>query len=100
MDGKAFRRHSTGRRIKGKGRMSDPDADWGVHSHRGVDRRTGKARARPSRWSSYKLHLIADTKHELPVAFSVERASGCGRPAPFAGGAKPDQSSNDTSLQH
>ena len=26
-------------------------------------------------WFGHKLHLIADTRHELPVAFSVERAS-------------------------
>ena len=74
-DGKAIRSHSTGRTLKGKGRTSDPDADWGAHSHRGLDRRTGKARERTSHWFGYKLHLIADVKHELPVAFSVERAS-------------------------
>ena len=32
-----------------------------------------KCRVNPLRWFFYKLHLIADTKHELPAAFSVER---------------------------
>ena len=41
-DGKAIRSHSTGRTLEGKRRASDPDADRGVHAHRGVDRRTGK----------------------------------------------------------
>ena len=74
-DGKAIRSHSTGRMLKGKGRTSDPDADWGAHSHRGLDRRTGKTRERTSHWFGYKPHLISDAKHELLVAFSVERAS-------------------------
>lgn len=41
--GKALASHSTGRKGKGKGRTSDPDAAWGSHAHGGVDRRTGKA---------------------------------------------------------
>ncbi len=74
-DGKAIRSHSTGRTLKGKRRTSDPDADRGVHAHRGVDRRTGKPWERVASWFGHKLHLVADTKHEIPVAFSVERAS-------------------------
>ena len=73
-DGKAIASHSTGRKVKGKGRPSDPDAGWGAHAHRSVDRRTGKLRESLSKWFGYKLHLIADTGHELPVAFSLERA--------------------------
>ena len=74
-DGKAIRSHSTGRTLKGGRCASDPDADRGAHTHRGVDRRTGKPWERIASWFGYKLHLVADTKHELPVAFSVERAS-------------------------
>ena len=74
-DGKAIRSHSTGRTLKGKGRTSDPDADRGVHAHKGVNRRTGKPWERIASWFGYKLHLIGDTQHELPVAFSVEKAS-------------------------
>ena len=74
-DGKAIRSHSTGRALRNKGRTSDPDADRGVHAHRGVDQRTGKPWERIASWFGYKLHLIGDTQHELPVAFSVEKAS-------------------------
>ena len=74
-DGKAIRSHSTGRTLKGKGRTSDLDADRGVHAHKGVNRRTGKPWERIASWFGYKLHLIGDTQHELPVAFSVEKAS-------------------------
>lgn len=61
--------------LKGKGRTSDPDADWGMHAHRGVDRRTGRTWERISRWFGYKLRLVAGTRHELPMAFSVEKIS-------------------------
>ena len=74
-DGKAIPSHSTGRTLKGKGRTSDPDADRGVHAHKGVNQRTGKPWERIASWFGYKLHLIGDTQHELPVAFSVEKAS-------------------------
>lgn len=73
-DGKAIASHSTGRKVKGKGRPSDPDAGWGAHSHESVNRRTGRVRESVRKWFGYKLHLIADTQHELPVAFSLERA--------------------------
>ena len=74
-DGKAIRSHSTGRALRNKGRTSDPDADRGVHAHRGVDQRTGKPWERIASWFGYKLHLTGGTQHELPVAFSVEKAS-------------------------
>ena len=74
-DGKAIRSHSIGRTLKSRGRMSDPDADRGVHAHEGVDRHTGKTWERIASWFGCELHLIGDTKHELPVAFSVEKAS-------------------------
>ena len=83
-DGKAVRSHSTGRTLKGKRRASDPDADRGVHAHRGVDRRTGKPWERVASWFGCKLHLVADTKHGIPVAFSVERASVSEQKALFA----------------
>ncbi len=41
----------------------------------GRDWRTGKPWERIASWSGCKLHLVADAKHEIPVAFSVERAS-------------------------
>ena len=35
----------------------------------------GKSRTRTKTWFGYRLHLIADTVHELPIAFAVTRAS-------------------------
>ena len=79
-DGKAIRSYSSGRTLKGKRRTSDPDADCGAHAHRGVGRRTGKHWERITSWFGCKLHPVADTQHELPVAFSLEKASAAEQP--------------------
>ena len=50
-----------------------------MHAHRGVDRRTGRTWECISGWFGYKLHLVVDTRHELLVAFSVERAGASER---------------------
>ena len=51
-------------------RRGDHEARWGVHTHssRGGD---GVIRETVKRWFGFKLHLIADTRYELPVAFTV-----------------------------
>ena len=74
-DGKAIESHSTGRVAEGKGKTSDPDADWGKHETSGVCTRTGKIWKKVKLWFGYGLHLIADTHYEVPVAFEVTRAS-------------------------
>lgn len=74
-DGKAVSSNSTGRRNRGTGRTSDPDADWGKHEIRGVDSGSGKIWKKIKLWFGYELHIIAETKYEIPVAFSVTRAS-------------------------
>ena len=68
-DGKAIRSHSTGRTLKGGGA---PRTRMRTGAWTG---RTGKPWERIASWFGHKLHLVADTKHEVPVAFSVERAS-------------------------
>ena len=73
-DGKALRSNSTGRKNCRKGETSDPEADWGKHETSGFDS-NGKAWTKIKTWFGYGLHIIADTKYELPVAFSVTRAS-------------------------
>ena len=74
-DGKAIESHSTGRVAEDKGKTSDPDADWGKHETTGVHGKTGEIWKTVKSWFGYGLHLIADTHHELPVAFEVTRAS-------------------------
>jgi hypothetical protein len=52
----------------------DKDADWGKKEYRGV-REDGTAWEKVVKWFGYKLHLIVDANYELPVAYSVTKAS-------------------------
>ena len=74
-DGKAIESHSTGRVPRGGEQSSDPDADWGRHETMGVDSRTGKPWTKIKSWFGYGLHLIADTRYEIPVAMRLTPAS-------------------------
>ena len=74
-DGKAIESYSTGRVDGESGQRSDPDADWGKHETSGVDARTGKLWTTVKSWFGYGLHLIADTRYEIPVAFHLTPAS-------------------------
>ncbi len=73
-DGKAIKSHSTGRTNRRAGKKSDPDANWGVHKYRGVDS-DGREWSKVKKWFGYRLHIIADTEYEIPVAFSLTEAS-------------------------
>ena len=79
-DGKAIESHSTGRRNRETGKTSDPEADWGKHETRGVDKKTGEAWTKVKSWFGCRLHLIADTEYEIPVAFEVRKASAAESP--------------------
>ena len=74
-DGKAVESHSTGRKRGKRGQTSDPEADWGKHEMGGKDRKTGKLWRKIKTWFGYRVHLIADTRYEIPVACRVGRAS-------------------------
>ena len=74
-DGKAMESHSTGQENRKTGKTSDPEADWGKHETGGKDRRTGKLWRKVKTWFGYRVHLIADTRYEIPVACEVTRAS-------------------------
>ena len=52
----------------------DTDADWGVKKYSGV-REDGTHWEKVTRWFGYKLHLLVDTTYELPVGFSITKAS-------------------------
>jgi len=73
-DGKALPSYSTGRKSRETDETSDPDADWGVKSYRGIGK-DGKPWKKLKRWFGYQLHLIIDAEYEIPVAFEVKRAS-------------------------
>ena len=68
------RRCATGVEGRESGRTSDPDANWGKHETSGVDR-NGKLWTKVTSWFGCKLHVIADTQYEIPVAVSLTRAS-------------------------
>jgi len=78
VDGKAIR--SFGRPVADEDnkrlddRRRDTDADWGRKTYQG-QRSDGTQWERTSRWFGYKLHLLVDSVHELPLAFSVTKAS-------------------------
>lgn len=74
-DGKAIKSYSTGQKNRKTDETSDPDADWGKHETKGVDSKTGKTWSKVNSWFGYGLHLIADTKYEIPVGVHVTPAS-------------------------
>jgi len=78
IDGKALCSHARGRRqdkeaVEPDGRR-ETDADWGAKSYveTGKD---GTVYSRVKRWFGFKLHLVVDAVHELPVAYEVTEAS-------------------------
>jgi len=73
-DGKALPSFSTGMRSTKTGETSDPDADWGAKSYKGVNS-SGSTWEKKRRWFGYQLHLIVDSDYEIPVAFEVMPAS-------------------------
>jgi hypothetical protein len=53
---------------------SDPEADWGSKTYKGV-RKDGSIWETVKSWFGYKVHLVVDSSYELPVAFEVTKAS-------------------------
>jgi hypothetical protein len=77
IDGKAIQSYARRRRDEDEkpydGRR-DIDADIGVKTYKGKNK-NGSVWEKVKTWFGYKLHLIVDAKYELPVAFSVTKAS-------------------------
>jgi len=55
-------------------RRRDTDADWGVKTYKGA-RKDGTTWEKVVKWFGYKLHLLVDSKYELPLAFELDVAS-------------------------
>jgi hypothetical protein len=85
-DGKAIASHARPRKVVDKdaptptpgalapdGRR-DLDANMGFKIYRGEDE-NGTPWEKVTKWFGYKMHLVADVKYELPVAFTLTRAS-------------------------
>lgn len=52
----------------------DTDADWGKKAYHG-EREDGTLWEKVVRWFGYKIHLLVDTKYEMPISYTVTRAS-------------------------
>jgi hypothetical protein len=61
-------------KLQNQDRRRDLDADFGHKSYRGK-RADGTAWEKVVKWFGYKLHLLVDATFELPLAFSLTRAS-------------------------
>jgi hypothetical protein len=73
-DGKAI--HSLGKPSKKMDgdKRHEEEADWGVKKYSGVDG-NGKAWEKLKSWFGFRLHLIVDADAELPVSYTVTKAS-------------------------
>lgn len=86
VDGKAIASHG---KPRGEGAATsrdgrrDLDATWGVKTYKG-QREDGSTWTKKKSWFGYRLHLIADTTYELPVAFTLTNASEGEQPVGLA----------------
>jgi hypothetical protein len=55
-------------------RRRDTDADIGIKTYKGK-RKDGTLWEKVTKWFGYKLHLLVDSVHELPIAFELDVAS-------------------------
>ena len=55
-------------------RRAEHDARWGVHEYSGIDER-GNPWKTVKKWFGFKLHVVVDAVHELPVGFELTDAS-------------------------
>jgi hypothetical protein len=67
---------SGGRPTKEKKRdgRREMDADWGKKTYHG-QREDGTLWEKVVKWFGYKIHLLVDTKYEMPLGYRVTRAS-------------------------
>jgi hypothetical protein len=61
------------KKAEGDGRR-DMEADWGKKTYRG-ERKDGSLWEKVVKWFGYKIHLLVDTKYEIPIGCRVTRAS-------------------------
>ena len=80
IDGKAIPTHANSHKeSKPDDGRRDNDADYGVKIYRGKSE-DGTNWEKVKSWFGYTVHLIVDTSYELPVAFSVTKASAAEAP--------------------
>ncbi len=75
IDGKKLPTHARpNKEKKADDGRRDTDADFGKKVYRGK-REDGTMWEKVVSWFGYRLHLVVDSKYELPVAFNVTKAS-------------------------
>ncbi len=75
VDSKAVDSFATGKNTnENPGGRRDHDADYGIKSYSGVHK-DGKPWEKIVKWFGYKIHLVVDSTYELPVLFTVTKAS-------------------------
>lgn len=75
IDGKAIPSFANGKnKKKDKDGRRDTDGDYGRKEYRGK-KEDGTAWEKIIKWFGYKIHLIIDAVYELPVTYSVTKAS-------------------------
>jgi hypothetical protein len=75
MDGKALASFARGKSEREHpDRRGDCDGEWGIHEYHGTQA-DGTAWQSVKKWFGYTIHLLVDSRFELPVGFSVTRAS-------------------------
>jgi hypothetical protein len=78
VDSKAIPSH--GRQVRDPEKLADPDrrrdtdADWGTKTYKGV-KQDGTKWEKVKHWFGYKLHLVVDSRYELPLGFELTKAS-------------------------
>ncbi len=75
VDGKAIQSYGTKTsKNKKSGGRGEHDADWCKKQYSASGAK-GESVIKTKKWFGFRLHLIADATYELPVAFSVTKAS-------------------------
>jgi len=75
MDGKALASFARGKsEKKHPDRRGDSDGEWGIHEYSGTHA-DGTAWQSVKKWFGYTIHLLVDSRYELPVGFAVTRAN-------------------------
>lgn len=72
IDSKKIESYARGK--KNPDESSDPEADWGYKKYKGK-RAAGSIWEKISSWFGYKLHLLVDTTYEMPVGYTVTKAT-------------------------
>ena len=79
LDGKALPSYARGKSEqsadeKHSDHRRDNDGEWGVHEYSGTHE-DGTKWQTVKKWFGYAIHLLVDSRYELPVSFSVTRAN-------------------------